>query len=291
VARVGAVEADQRGRVRSRAAGGVRVAGRPGWSDTKTPKSRRTLVLRRRCARRCGSNGCGRLRTGSQRDGAGRMAGRCPRQLRRHRRMITMCGRGSARQPRLRDQAASDTTGVVHTLASLVSAHGVLIETIALLADRYQTATTELAYRHQINPAMPRSWTESSATRPAVLNCSPRRCMNPPALAADGDQIGDPTRARSRRYGAACYRPTWRSGPRITAVLFRRCANTHHRMKRAATAARFLRRRRERGTNRAGEDRITDRYHVSGRRHSCRWGEPDLAGCTALDWRRDKGAS
>jgi hypothetical protein len=59
--------------------------------------------------------------------------------------------------PRLRDQATSDTTGVAHTLASLVSAHGVLIETIALPAGRHQTATTELAYRHQIDPAMPRS--------------------------------------------------------------------------------------------------------------------------------------
>ena len=33
-----------------------------------------------------------------------------------------------------------------------MSAHGVLIEAIALLAGRYQTATTELAYRHQIVP-------------------------------------------------------------------------------------------------------------------------------------------
>jgi hypothetical protein len=56
---------------------------------------------------------------------------------------------------------------------SLVSAHGVLIEAIALLAGRYQTATTELVYRHQIVPAVPRSWTESSASRPAVLSCLP----------------------------------------------------------------------------------------------------------------------
>jgi hypothetical protein len=28
----------------------------------------------------------------------------------------------------------------------------------------------------------------------------------------------------------------------------------------------------------------------SGRRHSCRSGEPGLGGCAALDWRRDEGA-
>jgi len=44
----------------------------------------------------------------------------------------------------------------------------VLIEAIALLAGRYQTATTELVYRHQIVPAVPRSWTESSASALAI---------------------------------------------------------------------------------------------------------------------------
>jgi len=78
---------------------------------------------------------------------------------------------------------------------SLVSAHGVLIEAIALLASRYQTATTELVYRHQIVPAVPRSWTESSASRPAVLSCLPRKYKFSSALVADSDRIGDPARA------------------------------------------------------------------------------------------------
>jgi site-specific recombinase XerD len=36
-----------------------------------------------------------------------------------------------------------------HTFVSLLSAHGVPVEAIALLAGHNQTATTELVYRHQ----------------------------------------------------------------------------------------------------------------------------------------------
>jgi Phage integrase family len=41
-----------------------------------------------------------------------------------------------------------------HTFLSLLSAHGVPVEAIALLAGHNQTATTELFYRHQIVPAL-----------------------------------------------------------------------------------------------------------------------------------------
>ena len=40
---------------------------------------------------------------------------------------------------------------------SLLSAHGVPVEAIALLAGHNQTATTELVYRHQIVPALTHS--------------------------------------------------------------------------------------------------------------------------------------
>ena len=43
-----------------------------------------------------------------------------------------------------------------HTFASVLSAHGVPVEAIALLAGHNQTATTELVYRHQIVPALTR---------------------------------------------------------------------------------------------------------------------------------------
>jgi site-specific recombinase XerD len=57
-----------------------------------------------------------------------------------------------------------------HTFVSLLSAHGVPVEAIALLAGHNQTSTTELVYRHQIVPPSPgerRSWTRSSA-RPSM---------------------------------------------------------------------------------------------------------------------------
>jgi site-specific recombinase XerD len=43
-----------------------------------------------------------------------------------------------------------------HTFVSLLSAHGVPVEAIALLAGHNQTSTTELVYRHQIVPALTR---------------------------------------------------------------------------------------------------------------------------------------
>jgi site-specific recombinase XerD len=44
-----------------------------------------------------------------------------------------------------------------HTFVSLLSARGVPVEAIALLAGHNQTSTTELVYRHQIVPALTRS--------------------------------------------------------------------------------------------------------------------------------------
>ena len=44
-----------------------------------------------------------------------------------------------------------------HTFVSLLSAHGVPVEAIALFVRHNQTATTELVYRHQIVPALTRS--------------------------------------------------------------------------------------------------------------------------------------
>ena len=62
---------------------------------------------------------------------------------------------------------------------SPLSAHGVPVEAIALLAGHNQTATTELVYRHQIVPALSaasRSWIRSSIS--ASETSTRRRCKN-----------------------------------------------------------------------------------------------------------------
>jgi site-specific recombinase XerD len=41
-----------------------------------------------------------------------------------------------------------------HTFVSVLSANGVPVESIALLAGHERTATTELVYRHEIRPAL-----------------------------------------------------------------------------------------------------------------------------------------
>ena len=41
-----------------------------------------------------------------------------------------------------------------HTFVSVLSAHDVPVESIALLVGHDRTATTELAYRHEIRPAL-----------------------------------------------------------------------------------------------------------------------------------------
>jgi integrase len=125
--------------------------------DTKTPKSRRTLALARRCS--------AALREQKMRQAADRLAaGRLwqdhnlvfastvgtpldDHNVRRQFRKITeTAGLGSTWVPR----------ELRHTFVSLLSAHGVPVEAIALLAGHNQTATTELVYRHQIVPALTR---------------------------------------------------------------------------------------------------------------------------------------
>jgi integrase len=125
--------------------------------DTKTPKSRRTLALARRCA--------AALREQKIRQAADRLAAGPLWQdhnlvfastigtplddhnVRRQFRKITeSAGLGSTWVPR----------ELRHTFVSLLSAHGVPVEAIALLAGHNQTATTELVYRHQIVPSLTR---------------------------------------------------------------------------------------------------------------------------------------
>jgi len=125
--------------------------------DTKTEKSRRTLALPRRCVEAlrehrttqakdqlragvlwqdCGLVFCSTI--GSPLD---------DHNVRRQFRKITeAAGLGSTWVPR----------ELRHTFVSLLSAHGVPTEAIALLAGHNQTATTELVYRHQIVPALTR---------------------------------------------------------------------------------------------------------------------------------------
>lgn len=73
----------------------------------------------------------------------------------------TMDDHNVRREFRKITEAAGLGTGWVprelrHTFVSVLSAHGVPVEAIALLAGHKQTATTELIYRHQIVPALTR---------------------------------------------------------------------------------------------------------------------------------------
>lgn len=134
----------------------VRRAERAG-GDTKTAKSRRTLALPRRCAEALREQ---RVRQAKDRLVAGSlwkdhnlvfasMAGTPldDHNVRRQFRVITeAAGLGKAWVPR----------ELRHTFVSLLSAHGVPVEAIALLAGHNQTSTTELVYRHQIVPALTR---------------------------------------------------------------------------------------------------------------------------------------
>ena len=123
--------------------------------DTTTPKSRRTLALAHRCS--------AALREQKIRQAADRLAAGGLWQdhnlvfastigtplddhnVRRQFRKITeSAGLGSTWVPR----------ELRHTFVSLLSAHGVPVEAIALLAGHNQTATTERVYRHQIVPAL-----------------------------------------------------------------------------------------------------------------------------------------
>ena len=125
--------------------------------DTKTPGSRRTLALPHKCVETLREH---RVRQAQDRLAAGPLwqdhglvfasAVGTPQDdhnVRRQFRVITeAAGLGTSWVPR----------ELRHTFVSLLSAHGVPVEAIALLAGHNQTATTELVYRHQIVPALTR---------------------------------------------------------------------------------------------------------------------------------------
>jgi integrase len=125
--------------------------------DTKTPKSRRTLALPRRCVEA--------LREHRARQAADRLAAGS---LWQDHNLVFASAVGTAlddshvrRSFRPITDAAGLGTGwspreLRHTFVSLLSAQGVPVEAIALLAGHKQTATTELVYRHQIVPALTR---------------------------------------------------------------------------------------------------------------------------------------
>jgi integrase len=126
--------------------------------DTKTPKSGRTLALPHRCAEALREH---RVRQAADRLAAGPLwqdhdlvfastvgTPLDDHNVRRQFRVITeAAGLGRTWVPR----------ELRHTFVSLLSAHGVPVEAIALLAGHNQTATTELVYRHQIVPALTRA--------------------------------------------------------------------------------------------------------------------------------------
>src|SRR5262249_10491985 len=125
--------------------------------DTKTPKSRRTLALARRCATA--------LREQKIRQVADRLAAGW---LWQDHNLVFASTIGTPLDDHNVRRQSGNTTGSAglgstgvprelrHTFVSLLSAHGVPVEAIVLLAGHNQTATTELVYRHQIVPALTR---------------------------------------------------------------------------------------------------------------------------------------
>ena len=125
--------------------------------DTTTPQSRRTLALPRKCVEALREH---RVRQAEDRLAAGPLwqdhglvfasAVGTPmddHNVRRMFREITEeAGLGTGWVPR----------EMRHTFVSLLSARGVPVEAIALLAGHNQSSTTELVYRHQIVPALTR---------------------------------------------------------------------------------------------------------------------------------------
>jgi integrase len=125
--------------------------------DTKTPRSRRTLALPRKCVEALREH---RVQQAQDRLAAGPLwqdhglvfasAVGTPmddHNVRRMFREITAeAGLGTGWVPR----------EMRHTFVSLLSARGVPVEAIALLAGHNQSSTTELVYRHQIVPALTR---------------------------------------------------------------------------------------------------------------------------------------
>ena len=125
--------------------------------DTKTPKSRRTLALPSRCWLALREQ---RARQAQDRLAAGPLwndhglvfASAVGTPLDHHnvrrefRRVTEAAGLGTGWVPR----------ELRHSFVSLLSAHDVPVEAIALLAGHKQTATTELIYRHQLVPSLTR---------------------------------------------------------------------------------------------------------------------------------------
>jgi integrase len=125
--------------------------------DTKTKKSRRTLALPKKCVEA--------LREHQGRQAKDRLVAGA---LWKDHQLVFASLVGTPlddHNVRRQFRAITDTAGLGkewvprelrHTFVSLLSAHGVPLEAIALLAGHQQTATTELVYRHQIVPALTR---------------------------------------------------------------------------------------------------------------------------------------
>ena len=125
--------------------------------DTKTDKSRRTLALPQRCAEALREHwklqAKDRLRAGALWQDQGLVFAStvgtplsANNVIRAFRAITEKAGLG-------RDWAPREMR---HTFVSVLSANGVPVESIALLAGHDRTATTELVYRHEIRPVLTR---------------------------------------------------------------------------------------------------------------------------------------
>jgi integrase len=123
--------------------------------DTKTGKSRRTLALPRRCIEALREHrelqAKDRLRAGALWQDHGLVFSStvgtplsANNVIRTFRAITEKAGLGKDWAPR----------EMRHTFVSVLSANGVPVESIALLAGHDRTATTELVYRHEIRPAL-----------------------------------------------------------------------------------------------------------------------------------------
>jgi integrase len=123
--------------------------------DTKTGKSRRTLALPRRCAEALREHrklqAKDRLRAGALWQDHGLVLAStvgtplsANNVIRSFRTITEKAGLGRDWVPR----------EMRHTFVSVLSANGVPVESIALLAGHDRTTTTELVYRHEIRPAL-----------------------------------------------------------------------------------------------------------------------------------------
>jgi len=125
--------------------------------DTKTGKSRRTLALSRRCVEALREHRKlqvqDRLRAGALWQDRGLVLSStvgtplsANTVIRSFRTITEKAGLGRDWVPR----------EMRHTFVSVLSANGVPVESIALLAGHDRTTTTELVYRHEIRPALTR---------------------------------------------------------------------------------------------------------------------------------------